>query len=315
MADWRPSGDAATARRRAILLRRVHRFFAGRGVLPVDTPALGAASVTDPSIASIAAGGGRWLQPSPEYYMKRLLAAGYPDIYAVCRVFRDGEHGCRHLPEFTLVEWYRRGFDLPRIEADTTALIAHVLPGHFAAPPEYVEYCDAFSRHAGIDPLGAPTAALAAAAGAHGNLAAALGEDRDAWLDLLLATVVAPRFAADRLTVLRHYPASQAALARLCPDDPRVADRFEVFAGDLELANGYVELTDAAEQARRMDRDRAIRHERGLPAMPRDHRLLAALAAGLPPAAGVALGFERLQMLADGASDIKNVVAFPGDLP
>lgn len=315
MADWRPSGDAATARRRATLLRRVHRFFARRGVLAVDTPALGAASVTDPNIASIAAGGGRWLQTSPEYYMKRLLAAGYPDIYAVCRVFRDGECGSRHLPEFTLVEWYRRGFDLPRIEAETTALIACALPGHFAAAPEYVEYRDAFSRHAGFDPLGAPTSALAAATGANGKLAATLGEDRDAWLDLLLATVVAPRFPADRLTVLRHYPASQAALARLCPDNLLVADRFEVFAGDLELANGYVELTDALEQARRMDRDCEIRHERGLPAMPRDRRLLAALAAGLPPAAGVALGFERLHMLADGASDIKNVVAFPGDLP
>jgi lysyl-tRNA synthetase class 2 len=312
---WRPSGGVAAARQRAALLARVRDWFATEDVLPVDTPALGAATVTDPNIESLAVGPSAWLQTSPEHYMKRLLAAGYPDIYSIARVFRDGETGGRHLREFTLVEWYRRGFDFGEIIDDALALIAQVLGRALPRPPEVIEYRAAMRHHAGVDPSGASIAELADAAGADARLSAALDDDRDAWLDLLMATVVSPRFAAGSLTVVRHYPASQAALARLCPADPSLADRFEIFAGTLELANGYVELTDAAEQAARMEADLATRARRALPPVPRDRRLLAALTAGLPACAGVALGFERLQMLAGGSDDISKVVSFSGENP
>lgn len=309
---WRPSGGIAAAKQRATLLGRARDWFDGEGVTAVDTPALGAATVTDPNIRSIAVGNTGWLQTSPEHYMKRLLAAGYPDIYSIARVFRDGEAGSRHLREFTLIEWYRKDFGLARIIDDTLALIAHVL-GQPRRPPELIEYRDALRRHAGVDPLTATVGDLQDAAGADARLKTAVGEDRDAWLDLLMATVVSSRFTSDGLTVVRHYPASQAALARLCPADPSLADRFEIFAGTLELANGYVELTDPVEQAARMEADLATRQRRALPSVPRDRRLLAALDAGLPACAGVALGFERLQMLAAGSDDIRNVVSFAGE--
>jgi elongation factor P--(R)-beta-lysine ligase len=313
VSPWRPSAGVPAAKQRAALLARVRSWFESEGVLAVDTPALGAAPVTDPNIASLAVGPNAWLQSSPEYYMKRLLAAGYPDIYSIARVFRDGETGRRHLREFTLIEWYRRDFDLGAIINDALALIAHVHGSAFHRPPEVIDYRDAFRRHAGVDPSDASIAELADAAGADARLSSVLAGDRDAWLDLLMATVVSPRFPAEALTVVRHYPASQAALARLCPADPSLADRFEIFAGTLELANGYVELTGATEQAARMAADLATRERRALPKVARDRRLLAALAAGLPACAGVALGFERLQMLVAGSNDIRNVVTFAGD--
>jgi elongation factor P--(R)-beta-lysine ligase len=312
MTDWRPSGTLAAAQERARLLRRVREYFAAHDVLEVDTPAIGTATVTDPHIASIPAGSGGWLQSSPEYHMKRLLAAGYPDIYSIARVFRDGEYGTRHLPEFTMVEWYRLGFDLAAIVDDAIELIRAVLdrplPLH-----DVLDYRDAVLAATGLDPLTAGADTLAEAAGADPALRTSLGDDRDAWLDLLVATRVVDSFRPDGMTVVRHFPASQAALARLCPADRRVADRFEIYLGACELANGYVELTDAREQSARMDRDLVERRRRGLPPVPRDARLLAALEAGLPACAGVALGFERLHMLAAGLDDIKNVVPFPGD--
>ncbi len=310
MTDWRPTGDVGAARRRAALLARIREYFLCRDVLAVDTPALGATTVTDPNIESFAVGSAGWLQTSPEYFMKRLLAAGYPDIYAIARVFREGEVGRRNLAEFTLVEWYRRDFGLDDIIHDTLDLAAHALAGKCTEPAEIIDYAEALQRHAGVGAFDAPVAELARAAGADSRLLTALNEDRDAWLNLLMATVVTPRFPAGRLTVIRHYPASQAALARRCPSDPAVADRFELFAGELELANGYVELTDPAELAARMGAELAARRRRMQSAVPRDHRLLAAFAAGLPACAGVALGLERLQMLADGTDDIKNVVTF-----
>lgn len=313
MTDWRPTGGVDAARQRAALLARTREYFQRQDVLAVDTPALGAATVTDPNIESLAVGSAAWLQTSPEYFMKRLLAAGYPDIYAIARVFRKGETGRRHLAEFTLIEWYRRGFGLDEIIRDTLDLTGHVLEGQFRAPAEIIDYGDALRRHAGVDPFDASIADLADAADADTRLRTALDDDRDGWLNLLMATVVTPRFPAGHLTVVRHYPASQAALARRCPMNPAVADRFEVFAGDLELANGYVELTSPAELGARMDADLAARQHRAQSAVSRDHRLLAALAAGLPDCAGVALGLERLQMLAGGTADIKHVVTF-GDL-
>lgn len=243
--------------------------------------------------------------------MKRLLADGYPDIYSIGRVFRAGESGKRHLPEFTMIEWYRLGMDLDEIIADTTALVVAALDR-----PELLDtatrmnYAQALNDFAGIEPSSASIDELAVAARADTRLRDALGDDRDAWLDLLLATLVASRFADNGLTIVQHFPASQAALARCCPADKRVADRFEVFFGDLELANGFVELTDASEQATRFEDDLHARRANKSPHVPTDVQLLAALEAGLPDCAGVAVGFERLHMIAAAASDIRDVVTF-----
>jgi len=284
-------------------------------VLAVDTPALSSWPCSDPNIDSIAAQRSPtaldYLQTSPESAMKCLLAAGYPDIYSVSRVFRAGEQGRRHLPEFTLLEWYRLGFDLAAMIADTTALIACCLEQpELAQHAAMLDYEDAIRDLAGLDVFTASIDELAVAAKADHALHTALGADRDAWLDLLIATQIAPTFAADRLTVLRHYPRSQAALARPCPADPRVADRFEVFYGELELANGYVELADAAEQRARFAADNDKRLAAGKPVIPGDELLLAALDSGLPACAGVAVGFERLHMIYEQTDDIAKVVSF-----
>lgn len=210
-----------------------------------------------------------------------------------------------------MIEWYRRGFGLAEIVDDTLGLIAHALERPALRDTAgKQDYADLFTEYADVDPLEAPLEDIIAAAGADAGLCDSLGERRNAWLDLVLATVIAPRLPRDRLTVVEHYPLAQGALARRCPADPRVADRFEVFAGPFELANGYVELVDAVEQARRFETDLAERRELGLPAVPVDEPLLAALDAGLPECAGVALGFERLHMVAENVDDIRDVIPF-----
>ena len=314
---WRASSGAAVARQRADLLERARRFFRERNVLEVDTPALGHFSASDPNIESLRvarpSGATLYLQTSPESFMKRLLADGYPDIYGICRVFRGGEAGRLHQPEFTMVEWYRQGFGLDAMIGETVAFVAELLDRPALRDAEQLEYRDAFQRFAGIDPFTASTDELADAASADAGLRDSLGPDRDAWLDLLLSTRVAAGFADNRLTVLRHFPASQAALARMCPSDDRVADRFEVFYGALELANGFVELRDPDEQRQRILADLEKRHSTARPPVPLDEPLLAALESGLPECAGVAAGFERILMLATGAEDIRDVVTFAFD--
>jgi lysyl-tRNA synthetase class 2 len=304
-------------RQRNAMLERARSFFRSRDVLEVDTPALGRCTTSDPNIDSlrVAGPGGAtlYLQTSPESFMKRLLADGYPDIYAICRVFREGESGRLHQPEFTMVEWYRHGFGLGAMIDETVAFIADLLQQPELADAEWLEYETAFRRFANIEPFAASLDELADAANADASLRESLGDDRDAWLDLLLGTSVAPNFAGERLTVLRHFPVSQAALARACPADGRVADRFEVFHGAVELANGFVELRDANEQRQRMHADLARRRASARRPVPLDEPLLAALESGLPECAGVAVGFERLLMLATGAADIRDVLTFALD--
>ena len=239
-----------------------------------------------------------------------MLAAGYPDIFSICRVFRDGESGRQHQPEFTLIEWYRRNFSLQAIIDDTVAVIRAALAAAAPSALQLYDYRALFVDAIGVDPLEAPIAALADAANADEALRAAIGNARDDWLDLLLATRIAPNFSTETLTVVRHYPASQAALARLCPADSQVADRFEIFVGPVELANGYVELTDAREQRQRIEADNANRRLRHRRERPVDSALLAALEHGLPACAGVAMGLERLQMLRDETDDIRDVITF-----
>jgi lysyl-tRNA synthetase class 2 len=301
------------------MLDAARRFFAERAVLEIDTPLLSRATVSDPHIESIAAtlgskrGRPYFLQTSPEFFMKRLLCAGYPDIYQICKAFRGGEAGRRHSPEFTLVEWYRRDYGLRQMMEETAAFIGALTGPRRGTAPEFIGYREAFGQYADVDPEQSSLAALAEAAGADQRVIRSLGQDRDAWLDLVLSLRVVPQFATGRLTVLYHYPASQAALARLCPGNAALADRFEVFYGDLELANGFVELQDANEQARRFETDQSLRRQRGKPVHSTDRRLIAALQAGLPDCAGVAVGFDRLLMIGEMSEDIRKVQTFAFD--
>jgi lysyl-tRNA synthetase class 2 len=322
--DWRPSGSRALLEARAALLARTREFFAARGVLEVDTPLVVTAPVTEVHIESAsvelargAAAGAApraaarlYLHTSPEYAMKRLLAAGSGDIYQVCHVVRGGESGQLHNPEFTLIEWYRLGFSLERLMDEVEALVRGLLgPAAALRASERISYRDAFLRELGIDPLSAPDAALAQAARPLGFTDA--HAQRDTWLELLMGSRVGPRLGRSALTFVQAYPASQAALARLDPHDPRVARRFELYCDGIELANGFQELASATEQRARFERDNARRRQLGLPACPIDERLLAALESGLPECAGVALGFERTLMLATGARHIDEVLTFP----
>jgi elongation factor P--(R)-beta-lysine ligase len=275
-------------------------------------------TVTDPQLASFAvhAGPDRYLQTSPEYAMKRLLAAGSGDIWQLARVFRHEERSALHNPEFTMVEWYRRGFGLEQMALETCQLVNALLEaaGRPARAIEGLHYRDALATKPGFDPLSAPLDVLRdACLGAGLAQSSARGATRDELLDFLMAVRVGPGLGADCLTWLHHYPASQAALARLDPDDPGTALRFEVYADGVELANGFVELASVDEQRVRFKADQAERRRRSLPEPSIDESLLAALEAGLPPCAGVALGFDRVAMLALGARRIDEVVAFGWD--
>jgi lysyl-tRNA synthetase class 2 len=251
-----------------------------------------------------------YLHTSPEYAMKRLLAAGIGDCYQICRVFRGNERGRQHNPEFTMIEWYRLGFSFEDLMREVGELVRQLLGADL--PVEFVSYRDAVQRHAGLDPLEAEEAQLRRAAQALGlDAAHANRADRDELLDLIVGAQVGPALGARTLTFLHRYPASQAALARLDPEDARLALRFELYHRGMELANGYHELVDGSEQRVRFATDQKNRAARGLPSFALDANLLAALEAGLPDCAGVALGFDRVLMLALDATCIDEVLAFP----
>ncbi|HET7569400.1 MAG TPA: EF-P lysine aminoacylase EpmA [Gammaproteobacteria bacterium] len=307
--DWHPTAPIANLRKRAEILATIRAFFARRDVLEVETPLLSKAAVTDVHLDSIAADGG-FLQTSPEFAMKRLLAAGAGDIYQLCKVFRAGEAGRHHNPEFTLLEWYRVGWDYHRLMAEVADLLAQVLG--IETEPEYLSYREAFVRRLELDPFTAPPDALEAAAERAG-LGGAGPLDRDGWLDLLAGGCVYPALGKDRLCFIYDFPVSQAALARVRQDEPPVAERFEVLFDGLELGNGFTELTDADEQRRRFEHDLAYRRKQGLAEPPIDRRFLAALEAGLPESAGVAVGVDRVVMLACRGERIGDVTAFTAE--
>ncbi|HET8940975.1 MAG TPA: EF-P lysine aminoacylase EpmA [Rudaea sp.] len=304
---------------RARLYALIREFFARRDVLEVETPILSSAANTDPNMRNFmttfsghvdAGSPQRWLRTSSEFAQKRLLAAGFGDNYELGRVFRDGEAGRRHNPEFTMLEWYRVGWDHRRLIDEVVELIraAMALSGKVCEVHKS-SYRDLFGATIRIDPFVASDAQLRAALGdVH------IGEQglaRDDWLDLLLTHRIQPDFPVDRITAVFDYPATQCALARIRDDDTPVAERFELYLGTHELANGYHELTDAHEQRARFMRDNARRNERGLATLPMDENLLAALQRGLPDCAGVALGIERLLMAISGTDSIGDVLAFP----
>jgi len=301
---------------RAALLASARNFFMDRGVLEVDTPIVVNAPVTDVHIHSARvefADDPRhfFLHTSPEYAMKRLLAAGSGDIYQICHVVRGLERGRQHNAEFTLIEWYRSGFSLDRLMSEVDTLVRHLLGDiAFTMSSERLTYREAFLRELHLDPL---TATLTQLSDAARTIGFADGAQRDELLELLMGALVGPRLGRNALTFIHGYPASQAALARLSPDDPRTALRFELYCKGVELANGFQELASAAEQRAHFEHDNEERQRRGMPAYEIDGRLLAALEAGLPECAGVALGFDRTLMLAAGADHIDDVLAFPTD--
>jgi lysyl-tRNA synthetase class 2 len=315
--EWRPSATLEVLRRRAAMLARIRAYFAEQGVVEVDTPLLSRAAVTDLHLESVpadVAGAGRmYLQTSPEYPMKRLLAAGLGDCFQVCHVFRDGERGTLHNPEFAMIEWYRLGFDLPRLMDDVEALLARATAGlRTFARAERITYRRAVLDHTGADPMTATERELLAALARHAvDVPVSAAHDRDALLDLLVSTAVGPRLGRGAPAFLYDYPASQAALARVRPGEFPVAERFELYVDGVELANGFHELADPHEQRNRFEADLAGRARRGQPARPMDERFLASLDHGMPGCAGVALGFDRLVMTALSLGSIDEAMAFP----
>lgn len=315
---WRPSASPAALQSRARLLAYVRDFFARRGVLEVETPVLGRSGVTDPNLESIAASvcaaglSGGWLQTSPEYHMKRLLAAGSGPIYQVARVFRNGESGPRHNPEFSMLEWYRPGFTDQELMQEVADLVCGWLE---CEAPLTMTYREVMQRWAGIDPFTAADAELRQECRRWLQPEQLAGLDRNGCLDLLMSFAVEPHLGQERPLFVTAYPASQAALARVSGDEHgcAVAHRFELYIRGLELCNGFWELTDPVEQRRRFEADNRVRRAAGLPEMELDEAFLAALEQGLPECAGVALGLDRLLMLRLGSRDIREVLAFPFD--
>ena len=312
MSNWRPSCSLESIYIRAQLLTKARAFFAERKIIEVETPLLGTHSVTEPNIDSFAlqANGVRYLQTSPEYAMKRLLAAGVGDIYQICKSFRQQESGTTHNPEFTLVEWYRLGFSMHQIMQETVEFVATMLvDGEITYEVNYVSYSDASQQIFGTPLANMSQDQLSQLASAHG-LVAVEAHSIDQLCDFIFSNCVVPAFDSDSITVVFHYPASQASLAKLEPDNTSLAQRFEIFVGGLELANGFVELTDANEQFARFANDQHIRSCRRLSAMDIDQQFMSALQHGLPDCAGVAVGFDRLLMLSTGASTISEVISF-----
>lgn len=320
--DWHPTASRHSLEERACLLARARLFFAQRRVLEVDTPIVSRHTVTDVHIHSAevrfpGVDAPFYLHTSPEYAMKRLLAAGSGDIFQICHVVRGMERGQLHNAEFTLIEWYRVGFTLEALMQEVGALVLGLLRHPESARDastlsiEYLSYHDAFQRELSFDPLEADLETLRRAAHEAGFQNAGACSDRDELLDVLMATRVGPRLGRRSLCFVHRYPASQAALAQIDPADPRCALRFELYCEGVELANGFKELASASDQRARFEKDRAARAARGLPAISIDERLLAALEHGLPDCAGVALGFDRVAMLATRAQTIDAVLPFP----
>jgi lysyl-tRNA synthetase class 2 len=312
---WQPSASQAVLRSRAQQLAFVRGFFAAREVMEVETPVLGRHGVTDLNLdgifAEVTAPGcrGGWLQTSPEYHMKRLLAAGSGSIYQVSKVFRNGERGKRHNPEFSLLEWYRSGLDDTALMAEVADLVCEWLN---CPRPETLSYRQVMIDRAGVDPFTITDENLRQRCRQWLDSDQLQNLSRDACLDLLMSFAVEPGLGKEAPVFIHQYPASQASLARISRVDGfDVAHRFELYIDGLELCNGYWELTDTAEQRHRFEQDNRLRKAAGKPEMAIDETFLNALGHGLPDCSGVALGLDRLLMLKAGTRDIADVLAFP----
>ena len=310
MADWQPAASAVHLKARADLLQDIRSYFSDQGVLEVETPLISKAGNTDPEIQSVRTDKGGYLRTSPEFALKRMLAAGSGDIYEMGRVFRAAEAGRHHNPEFTMLEWYRIAFDYHRLMDEVTALVLHCGRGKFDHwPLQKLSYRELFQQYLEIDPFTADIETLASTAKHHGVHDIEL--DQRQWLDLLLSHFIQPALPQSGLTFVYDFPANQAALANIREASPRVAERFELYLGRTEVANGYQELTDATEQKRRFEAENTQRQQRGEQPCKIDEHLLTALTCGLPECAGVALGVDRLLMAICGADRLEAVLAFP----
>ncbi|ANI29810.1 poxB regulator PoxA [Yersinia entomophaga] len=319
-ASWQPSAPIANLLKRAAIMAEIRRFFADRGVLEVETPAMSQATVTDIHLSPFetrfvgpgaADGMTLYMMTSPEYHMKRLLAAGSGSIYQLGRSFRNEEAGRHHNPEFTMLEWYRPHYDMYRLMNEVDDLLQQILDCNSA---ETLSYQQAFLRHLDVDPLSADKTQLReAAAKLDLSNIADTEDDRDTLLQLLFTVGVEPQIGREKPAFVYHFPASQASLAEISTEDHRVAERFEVYFKGMELANGFRELTEANEQLKRFEQDNRRRAVLGLPQNPIDVNLIAALQHGMPDCSGVALGVDRLVMLALGAERLSEVMAFPVD--
>ncbi|HET6563860.1 MAG TPA: EF-P lysine aminoacylase EpmA [Xanthomonadales bacterium] len=315
--DWRPTASRQAIEARARMLADIRGFFAKRKVLEVETAQLSSAGNSDPNIASIATATDvpRFLRTSAEYPMKRLLAAGLPDIYELGRVFRAGEKGRRHNPEFTMLEWYRHNLSYHELANEVLDLFRHCGQGKFDNwPVVRTTYRDLFRDHLGLDPHFCDEEECRSLALERDIHAGQL--DLDGWLDLLLTHLIQPQLDAESITVIFDFLPQQAALACIREDSEQgiaVAERFEIYLGQTELANGYQELADPVEQQKRFEQDRQLRKLRGEELAPVDQRLLAALQAGLPECSGVAVGVDRLLMALLGVDHIDMVLPFPFD--
>lgn len=312
MISWQPVATRSVLQQRAEFNARIRRRFAEQGVLEVETPVLGQSSCLDPQVPSYSLNtesGTRWLQTSPENHMKRLLAAGSGAIYRLGPVFRAGENGRWHNPEFTMLEWYRPGFSDTDLMADVAALVTEL-----GGPTKWsvATYQELIQLHTSLDMHECRTEELQFWCQNHG-LESAEQCDRDALLDFVMGVHVGPTLGCSQLEFVTRFPASQSALARLDADDPRVACRFELYWKGIELANGFYELTDADEQRRRFAAEAVDRQQRALPAIPVDQQLLDALAHGMPDVSGVAMGLDRLYALLLDYSGIAAVQSFVWD--
>ena len=305
---WRPSATKASIKARSTLLRQVRQFFEDRDVLEVDTPILSQHGTTDPYIDSIKTSNGI-LQTSPEFAMKRLLCADIGSIYQITKAFRLGESGRWHNPEFTMLEWYRVGFNHLDLIQEVDAFLIATLG---TEPAEVISYQQVFLDYVNLDPLLCSDLELAQIIDDSQLLSgSAQALSRDDQLNLLFTHCIEPNIATRKPVVVVGFPASQSALARINQQDPNVADRFEVYFRGVELANGFYELADANEQQQRFEADIAERKRKNLPEIPMDRLLIDALSAGLPDCAGVALGIDRLLMLKMQAEHINDVLCFP----
>ncbi len=303
------------------MLEKIRDFFSKRGVLEVETPLLCRAAGSDPNLQSFTTrfrlpgqteGVPLYLQTSPEFAMKRLLASDCGSIYQICKAFRNEEQGRNHNPEFTLLEWYRVDFGLAELMDEVEGLFACLFDGRLK-PARRIAYRALFLQHTGLDPILATLGEFDALARRHGLNEAehVCGEDRSIWLDLLFSHIIQPHLGLGGIDFVHDYPACLPSLAQRKPSEPEVVERVEVFLEGVELGNGFHELADAEEQEARFDADLELRREMGVTLSPKDFRLLAALEAGLPDCSGIALGLDRILMLITGVSSIDETLAFP----
>ena len=322
MENGFPTASIETLQKRALILAAIRSFFWEREVLEVETPVLSQYGTVDLYIDSFTVDSSfdntkRFLHTSPEFAMKRLLAAGSGSIYQICRCFRDGEKSRLHNHEFTMLEWYRSGFSYIELISEVDDLVRMVLgTAAQSIETECITYQMAFNTYLKLNPFTATIEQLQNCASENGiNINhESMGQNRDDWLNLLLSHLVEPQLGKGKFTFLMDYPASQAALARISPYDSNIAERFELYLDGVEIANGFQELCNAAEQEQRFVEEQAKRSENGKMGIPYDKNFINSMNQGLPECSGVALGIDRLVMFALGLDNIDQVMPFPADI-